>query len=448
MTQPLTPIEQAKKALERIKAVSAKEGRTIAWAKAVASEALQSLSLLPTDRAPAQDAVTTRGHDKVSFRNGIRAAITWLHERAKTMNDPKAKTILNTAAFHLGTEKEALSRASLLRQPEAATGWPTAITSAMIEAGFEAHEKQYAGDPMEDVLQKVQAIFKAMLSAAPSAPSVERDTNEIKSCWTRLEEFGFPPEAMGWPENPSPSLADAIEAALDAVIGQREDLFKEVLELRSRVAPSVDSGVSEIDRAIAEQDAFERDAETISAEVNHLPEVSSLPDRCGEDVWPLVERALVAVGRHYRALPVADARNGGLEEALKFARDFSITNSKGEDVPEDSLHEIRKVARAALKSQAEGVALRPAPVQTEEGRTDRASLLQSDGWLRYEDVLEAVKEAHKNWPDDARDESGQPTRSVTSALVMNLERRLAALRYQDAFAAPTPPQAGSEGEKE
>lgn len=40
-----------------------------------------------------------RGH-----RAGIRWAIAWLHERAGEMNDPHAKTILNTAAFHMGVE--------------------------------------------------------------------------------------------------------------------------------------------------------------------------------------------------------------------------------------------------------------------------------------------------------------------------------------------------------
>lgn len=37
-------------------------------------------------------------------RDGIRWAITWLHEEAKKMNDPKAVTVLNNAAFHMGTD--------------------------------------------------------------------------------------------------------------------------------------------------------------------------------------------------------------------------------------------------------------------------------------------------------------------------------------------------------
>jgi len=34
--------------------------------------------------------------------DGIQFAISWLHARAQTMNDPKAKCVLNSAGFHLG----------------------------------------------------------------------------------------------------------------------------------------------------------------------------------------------------------------------------------------------------------------------------------------------------------------------------------------------------------
>lgn len=38
------------------------------------------------------------------FRDGMRYAVTWLHDRANEMNDPWAKAVLNTAAFNLGVE--------------------------------------------------------------------------------------------------------------------------------------------------------------------------------------------------------------------------------------------------------------------------------------------------------------------------------------------------------
>jgi hypothetical protein len=38
------------------------------------------------------------------FKDGLRWAITFLHNQASEMNDPHARGILNTAAFHLGVE--------------------------------------------------------------------------------------------------------------------------------------------------------------------------------------------------------------------------------------------------------------------------------------------------------------------------------------------------------
>ena len=38
------------------------------------------------------------------YHDGLREAIAWLHARAEAMNDPHAKAVLNTAAFHLGVE--------------------------------------------------------------------------------------------------------------------------------------------------------------------------------------------------------------------------------------------------------------------------------------------------------------------------------------------------------
>lgn len=41
---------------------------------------------------------------KLGKRHGIRWAITWLHRRAREMNDPRARDVLNTAGFHLGVD--------------------------------------------------------------------------------------------------------------------------------------------------------------------------------------------------------------------------------------------------------------------------------------------------------------------------------------------------------
>jgi hypothetical protein len=49
-------------------------------------------------------------------------------------------------------------------------GWKTVHhipTSAMFDAGFAAHSKQYAGEPLDDAVAKVHAIWQAMVDAAP-----------------------------------------------------------------------------------------------------------------------------------------------------------------------------------------------------------------------------------------------------------------------------------------
>jgi len=41
---------------------------------------------------------------KLGTTHGVRWAITWLHERARQMNDPHAKAILNSAGFNMGVD--------------------------------------------------------------------------------------------------------------------------------------------------------------------------------------------------------------------------------------------------------------------------------------------------------------------------------------------------------
>ena len=69
----------------------------------VPDEAADEITRLRTVLASAS---ATAGHDKASFNNGIRRAITWLHDRAKEMNDPHAKAVLNSAATNLGWDLE------------------------------------------------------------------------------------------------------------------------------------------------------------------------------------------------------------------------------------------------------------------------------------------------------------------------------------------------------
>ncbi|TNC14861.1 translation initiation factor IF-1 [Methylobacterium terricola] len=38
------------------------------------------------------------------YRDGLRADVTWLADRARSMNDPHAQAVLNSAAFSLGVD--------------------------------------------------------------------------------------------------------------------------------------------------------------------------------------------------------------------------------------------------------------------------------------------------------------------------------------------------------
>jgi hypothetical protein len=48
--------------------------------------------------------ISPHQHDRLTAtgKNAIRSVIAWLHERAKSMNDPHAQAILNVAASDLG----------------------------------------------------------------------------------------------------------------------------------------------------------------------------------------------------------------------------------------------------------------------------------------------------------------------------------------------------------
>jgi 1,2-phenylacetyl-CoA epoxidase catalytic subunit len=45
---------------------------------------------------------------RIGQRAGIRWAIAWLHKQANEMHDPKAKAIINTAAYQMSVDAKAL----------------------------------------------------------------------------------------------------------------------------------------------------------------------------------------------------------------------------------------------------------------------------------------------------------------------------------------------------
>lgn len=79
---------------------------------------------------------------KADFKNGVRYAVTWLRRRAGEMNDPWAKTVLNTAGFHLGVE---------LAQGEVVV--PDRDMPAALDALAEYHAK--GGRSLEEVCREL-----------------------------------------------------------------------------------------------------------------------------------------------------------------------------------------------------------------------------------------------------------------------------------------------------
>ncbi len=47
----------------------------------------------------------SRLSESQAYQRGVCDCITWLHKEAQRMNDPKARDILNSAAFSIGTNK-------------------------------------------------------------------------------------------------------------------------------------------------------------------------------------------------------------------------------------------------------------------------------------------------------------------------------------------------------
>ena len=62
---------------------------------------------------------------RIGQRAGIRWAIAWLHKQANEMNDPKAKAIINTAAYQMSVDAKALQ---IVGYPEA-EGWQDIATA-------------------------------------------------------------------------------------------------------------------------------------------------------------------------------------------------------------------------------------------------------------------------------------------------------------------------------
>lgn len=99
---------------------------------------------------------------------------------------------------------------------------------ARIPEGYSAPlDNRTTAEVLDDMETAKSSVPEATVSATP-------EQIEISKCWQRLEESGFPPEASGWPfQDIRGALPNAIDAALDCLIRQREDLLAEVTKLRA-----------------------------------------------------------------------------------------------------------------------------------------------------------------------------------------------------------------------
>lgn len=79
-----------------------------------------------------------------------------------------------------------------------------------------------------------------LYSAAVTEGIAKLGVQEIAVAWAILESHGFPPEAVNWPqENIAGKLPVAIDNALTAIVGARDDLLAEVMRLREAVPQTV-----------------------------------------------------------------------------------------------------------------------------------------------------------------------------------------------------------------
>lgn len=58
---------------------------------------------------------------------------------------------------------------------------PREPTKDMLEEGFDAMNKQYARDPLDDTLERTHAVYRAMLAASPAAPMTAAIAAAMKS---------------------------------------------------------------------------------------------------------------------------------------------------------------------------------------------------------------------------------------------------------------------------
>ena len=115
-----------------------------------------------------------------AFLNGIRRAIQWLHYRAAhDMNDPHAKAVLNTAAFHLGNALSAgefrkpAATAEEVAAPGERARTPRQLAVDVVD-GAHGYTMEFAPSPDEHKRQ-YDILEKGIAATLSAAVQQERD---------------------------------------------------------------------------------------------------------------------------------------------------------------------------------------------------------------------------------------------------------------------------------
>lgn len=86
----------------------------------------------------------------------------------------------------------------------------------------------------------------AQARQVPAEEIAKLGVAEVADAWAVLESHGFPPEAVGWPqENIGGKLPGAIDSAITALVNTREDLLAEVIKLRPQCSAATEHPVSQ-----------------------------------------------------------------------------------------------------------------------------------------------------------------------------------------------------------
>lgn len=105
----------------------------------------------------------------------------------------------------------------------------------------------FEGDE-QPTIKQFEALKAAALSGGvaqarqvPAEEIAKLGVAEVADAWAVLESHGFPPEAVGWPqENIGGKLPGAIDSAITALVNTREDLLAEVIKLRPQCSAGRD----------------------------------------------------------------------------------------------------------------------------------------------------------------------------------------------------------------